>query len=274
MRETAELSHSLPLTGTAYWYSEHLNGPHGSTLEASEYRLLLPAPANPRPAPLRPAFGGKSLYKVTLDTKIASEANILFLKANAELETRFEEARARLKATGYAAPTARDRADELVAAYFLGPQRTDGGLDGTERLLLTRLEIDRGLWNQTNRGLSLVPPASAERWWDLSNNTALFRDYPGRKPVLDHPPGSIWRWADDSFGANAKLEQIARLVEQIARHHAIELTDLPDGIEASAITFLGQVPRRICIAGANRAQPNGLQPTRQWRQADAPARTA
>jgi hypothetical protein len=46
------------------------------------------------PAPLRPAFGGKSLYKVTLDTKIASEANILFLKANAELETRFEEARA------------------------------------------------------------------------------------------------------------------------------------------------------------------------------------
>lgn len=111
------------------------------------------------PEKLRPAFEGKALWKVSLGTKVANEATFLFLQANAALERRFEEARARLVATGHPCPTQRDRADELVNAYFQGPERCPGGLDGSERLLLARLEIDRGLWNATSNGLSSVPPS-------------------------------------------------------------------------------------------------------------------
>ncbi|KTW15616.1 hypothetical protein NS258_05070 [Sphingomonas sanguinis] len=106
------------------------------------------------PEKLRPAFDGKALWKVSLGTKNGSEATVLFLQANAALEQRFEEARARLKATGSPCPSARDHADELVAAYFQGPELKAGGLDGIERLLLARLELDRGLWNATPTGCS------------------------------------------------------------------------------------------------------------------------
>jgi hypothetical protein len=106
------------------------------------------------PGKMRPAFGGKALWKVSLNTKSAAEANILFLQANAALEQQFEEIRVRIKATGEPLPSQRDRASDMIAAYFQGPERDAGGLDGMERLLLARLEIDRGLWNTTPTGCS------------------------------------------------------------------------------------------------------------------------
>ena len=44
----------------------------------------------------------------------------------------------------------------MIAVYFRRPKRDADGLDGTERLLLARLEIDRGLWNMTPTGCSPV----------------------------------------------------------------------------------------------------------------------
>ena len=41
------------------------------------------------PGKMRPAIGGKALWKVSLNTKSAAEANILFLQANAALEQQF-----------------------------------------------------------------------------------------------------------------------------------------------------------------------------------------
>jgi hypothetical protein len=50
------------------------------------------------PEKLRPALDGKALWKASLGTKNGSETTVLFLRANAALEHRFEEARTRLKA--------------------------------------------------------------------------------------------------------------------------------------------------------------------------------
>ena len=74
------------------------------------------------PKALRPAFGGSALHKQSLRTKDIARAALLFTAANAELDRRFEEARHRLRKTGSPAPSARDRADELVLAYFRGPE--------------------------------------------------------------------------------------------------------------------------------------------------------
>jgi hypothetical protein len=112
---------------------------------------------------MRPAFGGKALWKVSVNTKSAAEANILFLQPNAALEQQFEEIRVRIKATGEPLPSQRDRASDMIAAYFQGPERDAGGLVGTERLLLARLEIDRGLWNMTPTECSPVAASSIDQ---------------------------------------------------------------------------------------------------------------
>ncbi|KQM48174.1 hypothetical protein ASE69_12545 [Sphingomonas sp. Leaf208] len=52
------------------------------------------------PGKMRPAFGGKALWKVSLNTKSAAAAHILFLQANAGLKQEVEEIRDRIKATG------------------------------------------------------------------------------------------------------------------------------------------------------------------------------
>jgi len=106
------------------------------------------------PGKMRPAFGGKALWKVSLNTKSAAAAHILFLQANAGLKQEFEEIRDRIKATGEPLPSQRDRARDMIATYSQGPDVN--GLNGTERLLLARLEIDRGLWNMTPTGCSPV----------------------------------------------------------------------------------------------------------------------
>ncbi|WP_426257190.1 hypothetical protein [Sphingomonas sp. DC1400] len=77
---------------------------------------------------------------------------------------------------------------------------------------------------------------------ELSNNAALFRDHPGRKPTLGHAPGTIWRWGDESFRLDARNQQIGRLVSQIARHNETTASDLPEGIEAAIIIYLDAVP--------------------------------
>ncbi|MDY0960435.1 DUF6538 domain-containing protein [Sphingomonas sp. CFBP8993] len=73
------------------------------------------------PEKLRPAFDGKALWKVSLGTKNGSEATVLFLQANAALEQRFEEARARLKATGSPCPSARTVPTNWSRRIFKAP---------------------------------------------------------------------------------------------------------------------------------------------------------
>lgn len=124
------------------------------------------------PTAIREAFDHRSLHKASLGTKDLRQATVLFLQANADLETKFEEARDRLRRTGSAGRSARDRADEMVSSYFLGPPLSEGGVAGPDRLLLARTEIDRGLWNQTEHGCATPGPASTDDWWLLSNNAA------------------------------------------------------------------------------------------------------
>lgn len=104
------------------------------------------------PIVIRDAFDHRSLHKASLGTKSLRQATVLFLQAKADLENKSEEARDRLRRTGSAGRSARDRADEMVSSYFLRPPLSEGGVAGPERLLLARTEIDRGLWNQTEHG--------------------------------------------------------------------------------------------------------------------------
>lgn len=96
------------------------------------------------PEEFRPASGNKRLHKVSLRTTNPARAAILFATANGELEDSFEKARLRLSRTGSPTPSPVDRAKELVLTYFMGPALTEGGLNGSERLELARLELDRG----------------------------------------------------------------------------------------------------------------------------------
>ena len=84
------------------------------------------------PAPLCPSFDGRTLFKQSLFTKDVARAVVLFVAANADLERRFEEARLRLPETANSIPTDRNRADELVHAYFNGPATNDGKARGEQ----------------------------------------------------------------------------------------------------------------------------------------------
>ncbi len=213
------------------------------------------------PEKMRPAFGGKALWKVSLGTKSAAEANILFLQANAALEQQFEEIRVRIKSTGEPLPSQRDRAGDMIAAYFKGPERGAGGLNGIERLLLARLEIDRGLWNMTPTGCSPVAASDPDQWWALSNNAAMFRDHGGtRRPPQGHAPGSIWRWDDDAFRPEAKAKQIERLLEQVARHNDMERQDLPAPIADVAVAYLDATPVEVQNTRKRRTATGRLRP--------------
>lgn len=65
------------------------------------------------PEPLRPCFGGKSIWQVSLRTKDGAEAARLFASTNAELEQRFADAHAALGQ--HLEP---ERAQEIVAAWL------------------------------------------------------------------------------------------------------------------------------------------------------------
>lgn len=212
------------------------------------------------PVALRPAFEGRALFKQSLFTKDVARAAILFVAANAELERRFEEVRNRLRKTGSPTPTDRDRADELVHTYFNGPAYGDGGLTGAERLELARLEIDRGLWNTTPRGLSRFPPVDDDRWWELSLSTALFRSWEGRRPIPNHPLGSIWQFDDRSFEPGSRDAQVGRVVRQIARFSDLEPTSLPDTLAAAIAGFLDNQPLSPSAKRRTRRTQSRLKP--------------
>jgi hypothetical protein len=149
----------------------------------------------------------------------------------------------------------------MIATYFQGPQRDAGGLDGTERLLLARLEINRGLWNMTPTGCSPVAASSLDQWWALANNAAMFRDHGGtRRPPQGHTPGYIGQWNDDSFQPQAKVEQIECLLKQVARHHGIERRDLPVPIADAAIAYLDSTPVEVPNARKRRTATGRLRP--------------
>ncbi|MEG3086843.1 site-specific integrase [Sphingomonas sp. PB4P5] len=195
------------------------------------------------PEKLRAAFGGKALYKASLGTKDFVKASVLFTAANAELERQFEEARERLASTGDPRPSQRDEAQRLVMAYFEGPEFDEGGLDGPERLDLARREIDRGLWNATPEGCSLVAPSTTEQWTQLAGNAALFRNHPGtRRHLAGQAPGAVWRMSDASFAAGARDAQIERAVAQVARYHSLGKADLPDGLGGVVRSYLDALP--------------------------------
>lgn len=195
------------------------------------------------PAVIREAFGGRQLYKASLGTRDAKDATVLFLHANAELEIRFEQARARYRATGSPLPSSRDRADELVGGYFNGPARHEGGLDGEGRLLLARLEIDRGLWNETPTGCASPGCSDPDEWEHLADNSALFRTHPGTvRHVQNRAPGAIWRFPDQEFRPGARDRQLDRLIEQVARHHGLDRADLPGEMAPALQAYLDAQP--------------------------------
>jgi hypothetical protein len=195
------------------------------------------------PTKLRPAFEGKAMWKVSLRTRDFSRAAVLFAGANAELEQRFEEARKRFAESGDPRPSKRDHAVELVSSYFEGPPLDEGGLDGPERLLLCRLEVDRGLWNATPGGCSQVNISDDEEWWRLSGNAALFRGHRGTlRHLTDRAPGEIWRYPDHRFSTGARDIEIKRILTQVARHHGRAIDDLPDGTAEYISEYLDRLP--------------------------------
>jgi len=80
-------------------------------------RLLFAAAV---PTAFREAVYRRSLLKASLGTIDLRQATVLFLKADADLENKLEEARDRLRRTGDAGRCSRDRANEMVSRYFLG----------------------------------------------------------------------------------------------------------------------------------------------------------
>lgn len=196
------------------------------------------------PKAIRTAFAGRQLFKETLGTKDPKQASVLFLQANAALELRFQVARDRLATTGSACPSSRDMTLELVEGYFAGGEREPGGLAGPDRLLLTRLEIDRGLWNLTPGGCTHIVPSEPNEWWQLANNAAKFRIQSGTKHRLQgRAVCSIWQMEDRAFRVeDAKAQQVVRVVEQVARHNNLDLSDLAGELASVATDFLDALP--------------------------------
>lgn len=216
------------------------------------------------PAAIRAAFGDRQLYKVSLRTKDAQRATVMFLQANAELEIKFEQARSRLAATGSPLPSARDRAEELIASYFAGGAKMAGGLDGPGRLLLARLQLDRGLWNERHAsggvGFLCHPgPSSSDEWRDLANNSALFKAHGVSKRLLPNlAPGAVWQWHDDAFSPGARERQLTQLVVQVALHSDIHVADLPPEFAAALHDFLNAQPVDTTTARKSRPAASRL----------------
>lgn len=202
------------------------------------------------PEALRPAFGGKMLYKVSLRTKNPVDAARLFAQANAAFEAQLDVARQRLATTGHAGPSARDRAGDLIHAYFEGPATTESGLDGPERLLLTFFEIGAGLdASMTSEAapgtveFRWFKESSAGHWWLLANNAALFRDHRPMKMVREGRllPALAWRKRAAVAPLELRRAQADRVIEQIRRHHGLAPADLPAGMADVVLDYLESV---------------------------------
>lgn len=213
------------------------------------------------PQAIRAAFGDRQLHKASLSTKDAAQATVLFLQANAELELQFQAARDRLKATGSPCPSPRDKAVELVEAYFNGPEREAGGLAGQDRLLLTRLEVDRGLWNETPSGC-ILGASTGDEWWLLANNAAKFRIHPGTQHrIQGHASGWVWQFPDTAFRySDSRTRQVTRILDQIARHNDLPVDGLPAETASVVIEFLDALPVGVVQARKPRAASGRLRP--------------
>ena len=88
------------------------------------------------PATLRPAFGGRAVFKISLRSKDVAEARAAFARENAAFEQRLSAARLAV-ADGAVAPNPAG----LVKRWFDGPA-VDGGLPGPRRLLLALMSLD------------------------------------------------------------------------------------------------------------------------------------
>lgn len=150
------------------------------------------------PEPLRPCFGGKSIWQVSLKTKDGVEAARLFASANAELEQRFADARGAL-----GQKLEPERAAEIVGAWLREP--IGKGRRG-----------ERILWEVEDRAhleLGLPAPGFARRRDEQDDAQA--------EPVAsEHAysnPGDLWsdliatgprdRWRYLLDGALAELRQ-------------------------------------------------------------------
>lgn len=207
------------------------------------------------PEKLRPAFDGKALFQQSLKTKDYVRAAQLFVAANAELERQFEVARQRLASTGDPRPSQHDKSAELIRGYFEGDASAPGGLNGPERLILTFIEVDRGL--QDNRkqrvrygdrfvvarvGCTSPAPSDADHWWKLSTNAAAFNIDEGVERARHaFPPASTWREFDPGEYGTERLDQARRVVEQIARFHDLDKASLPPDIVSDVLLYLDTV---------------------------------
>ena len=193
------------------------------------------------PENLRPAFGMRAVHKQSLRTKDFVRAAQLFIAVNAEFEQQLEIARQRLAATGDPRPCQRDQAEQLIQAYFEGGA-PDGGLDGHERLRLAFQEVDRGLFAEELFACLNIPLASADRWWELSTNAALFRAHETklreRGAGRSWPKQGMWRSSEPIAQRDAQLAQADRLVEQIARYANPCRAEMPDGIGEVVAAYL------------------------------------
>lgn len=196
------------------------------------------------PEALRPAFGNKTLYKVSLRTKNFAKAAQLFVEANAALEREFECARERLTTTGDPRPSQKEHRDRLIAAYFAGAA-SDGGLDGPERLALTFLEGDRFLYRVIDGEDGLYgPPSDKDRWLALSTNAALYRaEREGLKKGPGERPGKLWKMlVGDQGAAEARAFHAKRVMHQIHKQYDIPIAQLPEGLGAAIIAYLDDAP--------------------------------
>ena len=147
------------------------------------------------------------------------------------------------------------------------------------RLLLARLELDRGLWNETATGCSQVPSSDGATWQALCDNAARFRNHPGtRRHLNDHALGAIWRLDDQSFRSGARGRQLDRLTARIAYYHDLAVGDLPVELPDVLTAYLdalpvGAAPTRKVRQSVGRLRPDLrlIELFDEWRSAKAPS---
>ena len=108
------------------------------------------------PTPLRPAFGGRAEFKVSLRTRDPAEAKTAFAGANSDFEQRLAEARRRIaEGTLLTTPGA------IIKRWCEGPS-LGGGLKGAQRLTMTLMALDAGVGGRysSSAGPEIYPPAT------------------------------------------------------------------------------------------------------------------
>ena len=198
------------------------------------------------PEALRPAFGGKALFKASLKTKDFPKAAQLFAKMNADLEAQFEAARGRLLETGDPRGSQKQHCTDIIEDYFTGEAIADG-LDGAERLQLALIEGDRLLFQAMPQNDGMwPPPARADHWTALATSALLFRselEDLNNRPA--NQPGTLWRaLAKEPPFRDVRLNHAQRIIVQIRRHAGFTSAEQPDGLVEEILHYLDSAPAR------------------------------